>query len=177
MGGAGQDKKRGPEDKNVVSSQRGERQGPVKAFVESPVPLDPEDRALVWLRRNLEAIRAKHPELRAELVVRDGKVVGLDYSAPDPEAAKDVESVARWAFKVAASRPLKAASKAKEEVQAPPSQAATEEEARELRRACPLKRTSKGFEECAGERCAWFVEAFGECALKTLARSILVPRP
>jgi len=76
-------------------------------LLQASKPLDPEDRALLWLKRKLSEIMQKHPRVKADFVYKEGNVVGLRYIAPDRESREDVESVAGWAFKVAAERTRK----------------------------------------------------------------------
>jgi hypothetical protein len=73
--------------------------------IEAPKPLNPEDRAIAWLRRKLEEITKAHPELKSELLTdSSGRITALRFVAPDSEVREDVASVATWAFEKAASR-------------------------------------------------------------------------
>jgi len=74
--------------------------------IPAPRPLDPQDRAINWLKRRLMEIQSKHPELKTEFVT-DGKghITSLRFQAPDGEVRDDVESVTRWAFEKASMRP------------------------------------------------------------------------
>jgi hypothetical protein len=67
--------------------------------------LNPNDRALLWLKKKIAEIRGKHKDVKAEFILQNGSVTGLKYSAPDEESRADIESVTRWAFRVAAERP------------------------------------------------------------------------
>jgi hypothetical protein len=74
--------------------------------IKAPKPLDANDRALAWLKRKVEDIRKAHPELKVHFVTNPtGQVTALRFSAPNGEVADDIESVSRWAFEKAASRP------------------------------------------------------------------------
>jgi hypothetical protein len=37
---------------------------------------------------------------------------------------------------------------------------------------CPLTHTDKGLYDCVGERCAWFIEDVGVCAMVEVARQL-----
>jgi hypothetical protein len=67
--------------------------------------LSPNDRALLWLKRKIKEICEKHEGAKAEFIFKNGSIVALRYSAPDEESRADIESVTRWAFRVAAERP------------------------------------------------------------------------
>jgi hypothetical protein len=74
--------------------------------IQAPRPLDPQDRAINWLKRRLMEIQSKHPELKTEFVT-DGKgyIASLRFQAPDGEVRDDVASVTNWAFEKASMRP------------------------------------------------------------------------
>jgi hypothetical protein len=74
--------------------------------INAPKPLDQNDRAIVWMKKKIDEIRASHPELKAQLVTdAHGRITALRFRAPDGEVREDVGSVARWAFEKASMRP------------------------------------------------------------------------
>ena len=76
-------------------------------LVEAPKPLDPRDPAIRWLRRTLDRIQERHPDVDYEFVRDDeGRIVGLRFKARNMEEARDVEGPTKWAFKTAARRPI-----------------------------------------------------------------------
>jgi hypothetical protein len=75
--------------------------------IQAAKSLNPNDRALLWLKKKIAEICGKHKDVKAEFILQNGSVTGLKYSAPDEESRADIESVASWAFRVAAERPSK----------------------------------------------------------------------
>jgi len=74
-------------------------------LIQAPKPLDPSDPAIKWLRRTLETVRDRHPNVDYEFVRDDeGRIMGLRFKARDVEEAGDVEKPTKWAFKTAAKR-------------------------------------------------------------------------
>lgn len=71
----------------------------------SPKPLDPNDKAILWLKRRLSKVQVKHPELRFEFILDGGRITGLRYIATDRKVETDVEASTRWAFQKASERP------------------------------------------------------------------------
>jgi len=71
--------------------------------VEAEKPVDPEDRAIKWLRRHL---RKKGVAFEFD-ETGDGFIKALEFRADDETTAKEIERAASWAFDVAAARPSK----------------------------------------------------------------------
>ena len=69
--------------------------------VEAEKPVDPEDRAVGWLRRYLRE-RGVAFEFDED---GNGFIKALEYRADDEATAREVERAASWAFKTAADRP------------------------------------------------------------------------
>jgi len=69
--------------------------------VEAEKPVDPEDRAIGWLRRHLRkrGVAFEFDE------TGDGFIKALEFRADDEATAREVERAASWAFKTAADRP------------------------------------------------------------------------
>ncbi|MEM2026384.1 MAG: hypothetical protein QXT30_01300 [Candidatus Bathyarchaeia archaeon] len=80
--------------------------------IASPKPVPESDRAILWLKRRLEAVTEKHPNIRYEFM-RDeaGLITGLRYTATNDEESADIEAPAKWAFKRASRRPISNANK------------------------------------------------------------------
>ncbi|MEM0489356.1 MAG: hypothetical protein QW707_09210 [Candidatus Bathyarchaeia archaeon] len=78
------------------------------SVVKAQKPVSPNDKAIKWLMKRLETVKAKHPEVRFEFLKEGDLIAGLRYSAPDEESAGDIEAPAKWAFEKAASNPVNA---------------------------------------------------------------------
>jgi hypothetical protein len=74
--------------------------------IEAPKPLEANDRAILWMKKRIDDIRAAHPELKVQLVTdAQGRVTALRFEAPNDEVRDDIMSVTRWAFEKASQRP------------------------------------------------------------------------